>query len=129
AALHFVGSREVLDKALAVLGSSDPRARARAVDILGQLGIPERSFPEECVTAAIMLVRQDADPLVLQSAAYALGHLRDPRCVQDLAKIAGNPDPEVRQAIAFALVGRTEPDAISTLIHLTRDQDAHVRDW
>jgi len=39
-ALHWLGSREVLDEALKLTTSGDPRVRARAADILGQLGVP-----------------------------------------------------------------------------------------
>jgi HEAT repeat protein len=128
-ALHDIGGSEVLEMALALLDSPDPRVRARVANILGQLGIPDRSHPEECFTAVAKLIRQDTDPLVLESAAIALGHLKDPRGVPELVRVAGNPDPEVRHAVAFALGGHKEPDAVSTLIHLMRDEEAHVRDW
>lgn len=72
---HWLGSREVLEEALKLTTSNDPRVRARAADILGQLGVPERSFPEECLRATIDLLSNDTDPRVLQAAAVAIGHL------------------------------------------------------
>jgi HEAT repeat protein len=78
-ALQRIGSKEVLDKALQLLESVDPRSRARAADILGQLGSPGRSYPDECLTAVAKLIAQDTDARVLQAAAVAVGHLGDPR--------------------------------------------------
>jgi HEAT repeats/PBS lyase HEAT-like repeat len=133
AALHFVGSREVLDRSLEMAASDDPRLRARAADILGQLGIPERTFPEESVTTVTRLV-SDPDPHVIQAAAYALGHLShfdllDVRSTKALIRISDHDDPEVRHAAAWALAGTTDPEAIAALIRLTEDDVAKTRDW
>src|SRR5262245_12351206 len=127
--LQEIGSREVLDRALDLTTAADPRARARGADILGQFGIPTRTFPEECLAAVIRLATDDADPGVLQAAAVALGHLADPRGTTTLVQIANNDDPAVRQAVAFALGGRSAPQAIAALIRLADDPVAHVRDW
>jgi HEAT repeat protein len=128
-ALQRIGSKEVLENALQLLEAVDPRSRARAADILGQLGSPGRSYPDECLTAVAELIAQDTDARVLQAAAVAVGHLGDPHGTQEVIKIADNPDLEVRQAVAFALGGRTDPDAIATLIRLTSDESDYVRDW
>lgn len=134
--LHLLGTREVFDRALALTTSDDARARARGADILGQLGIPDRTFPEEGVKTVVELVRYDHDPLVLEAAAVALGHLcpsadaeSTGAMMEALVRIADNTDPDVRHAVAFALAGRVEPEAIATLVRLTRDEVAHVRDW
>ena len=128
-ALQRIGTREVLDAALELVGSRDPRRRARGADILGQLGSPGRSYPEECLNAATGLIGTDNEPVVLQAAAVALGHLGDARGTGPLVSLAGNPSPEVRHAVAFALGGRSDPIAIAALIGLSDDEDAHVRDW
>jgi HEAT repeat protein len=129
-ALHWLGSREVLDEALKLTTSVDPRIRARAADILGQLGVPDRTFPEECLSATIDLLSNDTDPRVLQAAAVALGHLpEEPRGTSALVKLVAHADRDVRFGVAFALGGRSDPEAIATLIRLTRDDDDEVRDW
>jgi HEAT repeat protein len=129
-ALHWLGSREVLDEALKLTTSDDPRVRARAADILGQLGVPERTYPEECLRATIDLLSSDTDPRVLRAAAVALGHLpKEPRGTCALVKLVAHDDRDVRFGIAFALGGRSDPEAIATLISLTRDDDDEVRDW
>lgn len=126
--LHEIGSREVLDRALALTTAADARARARGADILGQLGIPKRTYPEECVAAAVHLATHDTDPGVLRAAAIALGHLADPKGITALARMADNEEPEVRWAVAFALGGRSDPAAVAALIRLADDPVAHVRE-
>jgi len=129
-ALHWLGSREVLDEALKLTISDDPRVRARAADILGQLGVPERTFPEECLRTTIDLLSSDTDPRVLGSAAIALGHLpKEPRGTSALVKLVAHDDPDVRFGVAFALAGRADPEAIEALIRLTNDDEDQVRDW
>lgn len=128
-ALHCLGSREVLDCALELTRSDDPRVRGCGLDILGQLGVPTRTFPEECLSAAIRLLNSDPSPGVVHAAATALGHLGDPRGIDALARRTDHDDAGVRYAVACALGGRSEPEAIAALIRLTNDPDASVRDW
>jgi HEAT repeat protein len=129
-ALHWLGSREVLDHALKLTTSDDPCVRARAGDILGQLGLPNRTFSEECLRATISLLSSDSDPCVLEAAAVALGHLpKDSRGTSALVKLVDHDDSDVRFGVAFALGGRTDPEAIAALIRLTDDHEDEVRDW
>jgi len=129
-ALHWLGSREVLEEALKLTTSNYPRVRARAADILGQLGVPERTFPEECLCATIDLLSSDTDPRVLQAAAVALGHLpKERRGTSVLVKLVAHADRDVRYGVAFALGERSDPEAIAALIILTSDDGDDVRDW
>jgi HEAT repeat protein len=128
-ALHLLGSREVLDRALELTRSDDPRTRGCGLDILGQLGVPNRTFPEECLSAAIRLLNSDPNPGVLHAAADAFGHLGDPRGIDALARRVDHDNAGVRYAVAVALGRRDEPKAVAALIHLTDDPDANVRDW
>jgi HEAT repeat protein len=129
ATLHHLGSREVLDWALQLTKADDPRLRARGVDILGQLGIPERTFPDECLQAAVALLTGDREPRVLESAAVALGHLHDPRGTDALVRHVDHADPDVRHAVAFGLGGNAELAGVAALIRLMDDSEAMVRDW
>jgi HEAT repeat protein len=128
-ALQRLGTREVLDRALELVTSDDPRLRGRAADILGQLGSPDHTFPEECLNAALGLLDSDPDPDVIQSAAVALGHLKDPRGIDALLKRAEHGDARIRQTVAWALAGRSDPKSIAALMQLMTDVDASVRDW
>jgi HEAT repeat protein len=71
----------------------------------------------------------DSDPLVLHSAAFALGHLGDARGTPALVRLAEHDDVDVRHGVAFAPGGRSDPEAIAALIRLTNDPEAFVRDW
>lgn len=131
-ALHYRGSREALDGALALSAADDPKSRTRATDILGQLGIPERAWPEECFAALARLAREDRSPRVLHAACCALGHLGDPRAAPVLAALRGHPDEEIRRAVAWALGSypfRSSAEAAAALMELTRDPADEVRDW
>ena len=127
--LQEIGSREVFERALEFTTSDDPRLRARGLDILGELGVPNRPFLEESLAVAIRLATHDAHPHVLEAAASALGHLGDPRATSVLVKLANHSAPDVRWEVAIGLGRHTEPEAIATLIDLMNDPDADVRDW
>ena len=90
-ALQGIGTREVLDRALELVASDNPRLRWRAVDILGQLGSPNHTFPDECLNAALRVLNSDPDPRVLASAAIALRHLKDPRGIDALVRRRPRP--------------------------------------
>lgn len=126
-ALHHLGSQKVLDRAVALTSSEDPRERARGADILGQLGVPEHSFPDRCIEVVTELLERDAHPLVLSSAAVALGHLDGK--TEPLLRHVGHADCNVRYGVAWALGGRWDPEAVAALIRLTEDEDSDVRDW
>jgi HEAT repeat protein len=128
-ALQRLGTREVLDRALELAASDDPRLRGRAADILGQLGYPNHTFPEECLNAALGLLNSDHDPGVLDCAAVALGHLGDSRGIDALIKCVEHGDAGIRQTVAWALGGLSDPKSIAALMQLMTDEDASVRDW
>jgi hypothetical protein len=89
-AVAFLGLRatpEALDVAVKYCRSDDPKARARALDVLAQLGAckpdSERPYIDECVSMAIAQLG-DESPLVVHSAAWASAHLRSDRAISAL---------------------------------------------
>jgi HEAT repeat protein len=129
AVLHARGTRDIFDAACQLLRSEIPSEREVGADILGQLGIPERTFPEETLRILLALLEQEQDVGVLQSIAVALGHLHDGRAVEPLLKLKRHPDTNVRHALVFALGGHEDELAIAALIELSSDESAIVRDW
>jgi HEAT repeat protein len=129
AILHARGTRDVLDAALALCGSPDPMRRAVGARILGQLGSPERTFPEACCDALLDLLRHDGDRRVLVATIFAFGHLGNRRCEPDLVALRNHPDDVIRHGVAFALCGTDRPASVSALLELMEDRDAEVRDW
>jgi HEAT repeat protein len=127
--LHWRGTRDVLEAAAHLLRSPLPHERGRGADILGQLGIPERTFPEECVRLLLELLRRETEPAVLESAATALGFFHDPRAVPALVKLKAHPDPAVRFGVVQGLSGQEHPEAVAALIELSGDPDDNIRNW
>jgi HEAT repeat protein len=128
-ALHVRGSRDVFDAALLYTRSADPGVRSRGADILAQLGVPVRAFPDECVTALISLLETDGETAVIAAAATALSHYRDPRVLPALVVHRRHAHESVRLGVAIGLLGWNQPAAIDALIELSVDSASEVRNW
>jgi HEAT repeat protein len=132
---HFVGllqrrgDREVLDRGLGLTTSELIAERSLGIDILGQLGIPARTFPDECVTRLIELLDQEFDPLIIRDICIALGHLKDPRSIEPQLKFCLHPDWEVRYGVVSGLSSQEDERAIDGLIKLSTDVCPLIRDW
>jgi HEAT repeat protein len=128
--LHFRGNAEVLGAAKFLCRSSCEQERGLGADILGQLGVPDRTFPEESVAELLRMLQLETSPCVLEAIAFALGHYQhDPRAVHELVRFAHHREADVRYAVVHGLMGKVAPLAIATLIGLTEDPEAKVRDW
>lgn len=127
--LHYRATREVFDTARQLCGSECPQERTLGANILGQLGIPNRSFPTESVAVLLSLLDRETDEDVLDAACIALGHTPDPCAVPSLARLKKHPNARVRYAVVFALVGYEDDLAIKTKIEMSSDTDEMVRDW
>ena len=132
AALRLRGTVEVFDLAVESTRSANPKARARGLDVLGQLGAgkddSERPYLNQCVSIAIESLK-DSDRMVVHSAAWALAHLSADEAVPSLLPLKHHSDAGVRQAVAFGIGSHQGPEAVTTLIELMADSDEDVRDW
>lgn len=127
--LHFRGTKDVFDAACQLCASECPRERTLGANILGQLGIPNRSFPKESVAVLLKLLEVESAEDVLVSICIALGHIHDPTAIPSLSRLKTRPSADVRYAVAFGLLGFEDHLAIKTLIDLSGDQNDEVRDW
>ena len=128
--LHFRGSKDVLLAAQKLCLSSEIAKRKLGVDILGQLGVPKRTFPDQCLDTLLRLLEKETNEQVLCSIGIALGHLEDSRAVEPLVKFKNHPDAFVRYGVVSGISGHELPLAIKTLIELSDDKDSDlVRDW
>ena len=128
-ALHFRGTREVLEAAELLCDSDLPTERELGATLLGQLGVPERTFPDECFDCLEGMIQSEEDPDVLQAIAIAFGLLDDPRCIEILIPFKNHPSDIVRWGVVHGISGHDFPAAIETLIELSRDLDEEIRDW
>jgi HEAT repeat protein len=126
--LNYRANREVLDAAHELCLSEDPSHRRVGADILGQLGIPDRTFPKECLGILLGLLN-DEDLEVLDSACIALGHLHQLEAIEPLIKLKNHPEASIRYAVTFGLLAYEDERAVKALIELSEDEDDEVRDW
>jgi methionyl-tRNA formyltransferase len=129
AALTWRGDEETLAAALELLGRDDPRARAVGAYVLGQLGIPERTHPQESAEALERLAAAEEDPEVLATIASAFGNLGSPYGIETLLRLRRHADPRVREGAADALAGRDDERVFDALVELTTDSEPGIRDW
>lgn len=131
-ALHWRGTREVLDAASRLCRSSSSHDRGIGADILGQLGLPERTFPQETLEILHDMLRAEQEAEVLADALVAIGHAQDAADTSNLDLViekAHHKEEDVRYGAVFALLGRDDHDSISTMIELSKDPDEDVRNW
>ncbi|NMG18296.1 hypothetical protein [Brasilonema bromeliae] len=127
--LRARGSDEEFEAASRLCESQNPKERSLGVDILGYLGIPERSYPKECGEILLNLCKSEENPNVLSSIGYAFGHLGDSRGVVPLVKLKSHRDADVRMGVVFGLLCQEEELAIQALIDLSCDEDEDIRNW
>jgi hypothetical protein len=134
------GSRDVFERAATWCQADEPLKRARAVAILCQLrrptvadasmDAPEWMFRDEASALVTEMVEREKDPVVLDSAISALGHLDDPKAIPLIIRYQDHADENVRFAAAFALgCFPNDGQSVCSLLKLTSDSHADVRDW
>ena len=129
AVLHNRGAEETFELAAEMCHSDDPRRVSDGLDLLAQLGIPERLHQEQARRLIREALRADLPEEVLVSAASAAGHQDDNDAVPLLVELAGHPSAEVRFSVAWGLGTLQGEAVVRALIELTRDADEDVRDW
>lgn len=127
--LHIRGTQEIFETASKLCESDNPKERACGVDILAQLGTPEKPFRKETTDILLNLLNQEEDTNVLYCIGVALGHLDDPRAIEPLSRLKKHADSDVRYGVIFGLLGHEDELAIKTLIELSEDEETENRDW
>ena len=119
----------MLEAACRLCACQCPQERALGANILGQLGVPDRTFPQEAGKTLRDLLGVETNEDVLDAACIALGHTPDPTATPSLVRLKTHPSTRLRFAVAFALADLEDELAIKTKIEMTRDGDPSVRDW
>ena len=126
--LHHRGGQTEFELGRRLATSTVAAKRAAGADILAQLGCGQKHYQDECVSLLIDLLR-DPDASVIRSAAFAIGHRKDPRAILALLALINHPLADVRRAAVSGLSGIDDLAAIAGLIQLSRDPDDGTRDW
>lgn len=127
--LQVRGSQAELLAASNLCESHNPQERSLGVQILGQLGMPDRTFPQECGDILLKLLAVETDCTIIASIGIAFGHLQDPRGVLPLIKWKNHPNPGVRMGVVLGLTAQPDELAIDALIELSDDEDPDIRNW
>lgn len=128
--LHLRGTFEVVDAAGRLAHSDCQFERVLAADTLAQIGVPYRTFPVECSSKLIEMLRGETNLDVLYSVLIALGHADcEKLATTAIIPFASHADGDIRYAVAYAIGIGADPAAAATLIALTADPVAKVRDW
>lgn len=128
-ALHERGTKEVLEAGRALCASKEAKLRALGAEILGQLGSPDRTFPEECCDALLALMKDEQNNGVVMATLFALGHLGNRRAEPHVIAMRTHKEEAVRHAVGFALYMSESPAAVTALLELLDDPSEMVRDW
>lgn len=129
--LRLRGTPEVFELATRYCESENPKARARGLSVLAQLGAgnqTQNAFIGESVSIAITHLH-DSNADVVSSAAWALSHLGTEAGARALIGLRKHPDPDVRQAVACCSELGNSPEGVPILIGLMEDENEVVRDW
>ena len=131
--LRQIGSRAVFDMAERWLTAPEAMKRARAAEVLAQLGVGANrphAFPDAAGDLLAARADADADPRVRASALTGLGHIALPRTLPAILRAGTDESALVRHAVAFALGSfGSIAEAQTCLLTLMRDPDEDVRDW
>ena len=127
--LQHRGSREVFDAAVELCKGEDLDDRILGVQILAQLGIPERSFPAETTALLLEMLERESDPMMLNNIGVAFGHLHSVEAIAPLTQLKDHPHEDVRFGVVYGLMCQEDELAIATLIELSADPSIAVRNW
>ena len=127
--LHGRGTAEVLQSAKRLSTSPCDRERRLGADILGQLGVPDRTFPVECAAILCGMLDTEQDTAVLTSVLIALSFQNCADAIPLVVRFANHSSAHVRHAVVLALATEECPAAITCLVRMSRDTDNNVRDW
>jgi methionyl-tRNA formyltransferase len=128
-ALCWRGSADVLDAMRSLATSGDACERGIAAYVLGQLGVPTRTFVAESAEALEAMAAAEEQPTVLATIAHAFGNLGDDHGTGVLLRLATHPDAGVREGVVQALAGREDGAAVDALLALTADPEPDIREW
>ena len=98
----------------------DPRVRLRAAQVAPRLG-------RSAASSTLLALLADADPWVVEAAAYAIGEHPRPssRAVAALVTATtSHPDPLVREAAVAALGAIGDPSTLPVVLHACDDKPA-----
>jgi HEAT repeat protein len=124
AALQRLGAL-TRDELLAALADAAPSVRRRACEVAAAFAGPEGSPADPVVAAAVAERLDDADPVVVETAAWACGE-RPPATDAVVARIAAlatdHPDALCREAAVAALGALGDPAGLPAILAATADK-------
>jgi HEAT repeat protein len=139
--LQRIASREVFERAVALLVSTKAEDRSLGAYVLSQLGYErdEPPFRAQSIRVLLHTLETEKASNVLEALVVALSRLYARRAIPKLVLLAAHPAVEVRQALAAELIHCTQerawgdehpdPRVTAVLLKLSCDRVGAVRDW
>ena len=130
-ALRLRPSESLFLTCIEMVNSQNQKEKIIAVDILAQLGSPNRPFLDKKLKLYFELLDQEKDALVIRSILFGIGHnnqnLTDDQ-IHQLCRLDLNDDV-IKQGLISALGFVHDKRAIDILIKLSADHLSTHRDW
>lgn len=127
--LHCRADNSVMTAATKLLTSETSEDRILAADILSQVAFGNETRRTKAADLLLPVFQRETNCEVLNSMAFAFGHIGDERSVPRLVELSSHPDESIRYAVVYGLSGQDNDRAIVTLIVLSADPDDDVGDW
>ena len=128
-ALRKRATKEVFDRARLLCASKKLKEKILGVNILAQLGIPDRASAGPSGKIVANMMSDCRSDILFQSLCYAACHLRAKQCIPHVVKHVKNPNRHIRYAVANALLAQSSQKAIEALIVLSRDRSPRIREF
>lgn len=122
----------LFNRCLQLISSQNEKEKRVGIDILAQLGSPNRPYLSQTLEIYFNLLNSETDELILSQILFGIGHNNENLTAKQIEKICAIyqiGSSLVYEGLIFALGFIDTSKTIDILIQLSTDQKAHNRDW
>jgi HEAT repeat protein len=130
--LRIRGNDLIFEEARNFCHSKKITEKILGIDVLAQLGSPDRPYSEKVLDILLPLLSHETNYRVLNSLLVSIGHQNNSDRIKDvklISSFAVHISEDVRFGVTSALAKRGDRISVATLIGLMKDEAVVVRDW